>query len=146
MRAYTIHRFFVCEITGNAMAEISMSQNDELKCHLHTFKSKENALAYLEGEKRDWFLFCVENYVNHKKKIIEASGNTNQTITASLKLCDDALKVYFTKGVKTIAKSFVNGFKHFENILPSHNNPSYESSIHNLTELKKFCDTELKQA
>jgi len=38
-----------------------------------TFKSRQDAEAYLLSEQRDWLIQCLEDFIIHKKNIIEAS-------------------------------------------------------------------------
>lgn len=144
MREYKIHKFYVCRETGAVKIERSFAQTENLVVGWLDFSTLENAEIFIEREKRDWFNFCIDKWVNHKKMIIDAQeGNTQAK--DSLKLCMDALQVYPIKGITTIAKSFLNGLKHFEAIIPSSNNPSYQSSCENLKQLISFCKTELNQ-
>lgn len=144
MKAYTTHKLYQCLISGHVLAEVSFSISGPLKAYLHPFSNIETATAYLAKEKRDWLLPCLENFVQHKRHIIEAQPQTAQAVIESLRICTEALLKYQDMATETICTKFLKGFAHFQNILPYEGNPSYQSSVENLRELKKFCETELK--
>jgi len=143
MKAYTVHKFFVCQITGSVFVEVSFQINEDLKVLLYPFSNADNANAYLRKEKRDWLLGCLEKFVQHKRHIIEVSNSEEKK--KELTVCLDALIAYEKMETETICKKFVNGIKYFQSILPGPQNGSYQNSIDNLNEIKKFCETELTQ-
>lgn len=140
MKAYTVNRFWLCQITSEVMAQISFNEIAYEKF----FPSAEFANTYIAKEKRDWFLMAIEKYVSHKKQIIDNSQVPEEKQKA-LAVCLEASKVYCDKSLETIVASFLKGKKYFEAILPHSTNPSFESSQNNLNELIKFCETETKK-
>lgn len=142
MKAYTIHKFYECSLTGSVLVEVTFALHEGLRTFLHPFSSKENATSYLEREKCDWFLGAIEAYVIHKKHIIE-SGNHKEQIN-SLNVCLQAIDAYHKKSTQNGCEGFLRGFKYFQDILPNQNNPSFNSSVEALNELKAFCENEIK--
>lgn len=144
MKAYTVNRFWLCQMTGEVMAQISFSIGELEKAYEKFFPSVDFANTYIAKEKRDWFLQAIEKYVNHKKQIIDNSQVSEEKQKA-LAVCLEASKVYCDKSLETIVASFLKGKKYFELILPHNSNSSFESSQNNLNELIKFCETESKK-
>lgn len=141
MKAYTVNRFWLCQMTGEVMAQISFSIGEIEKAYEKFFPSVDFANTYIAKEKREWFLAAIEKYVNHKKQIIDNSQVPEEKQKA-LAICLEAYKVYCDKSLETIVAGFLKGKKHFELILPHNSNPSFESSQNNLNELIKFCESE----
>lgn len=106
-----------------------------------TFKSKQDAEAYLLSEQRDWLIQCLEDFIMHKKNIIEASQSSTDEQKKALKICLDFYNQIHDKklSIQTIAQRFIKGLEYFNAIMPNKNNSSYESSVNNLTELTNFC-------
>lgn len=138
IQAYNINRFYTCQLTGACVAEVIFrgSNLPETQAFLHTFSSKDAGVAFVTREGRDWFLGQLEAYVNHKKHIITSAHPEQE---AALKVCENALEHYFKWELPNIAEKFIGGFKYFQSILPHPRNAGYESSLHNLNELYKFC-------
>jgi len=141
MKAYTVHNLWVCQITGQAMAQISFGIDNELKAFNNPFPNLEFATTYLAKSKRDWFLSCLEKFVNHKKQIIESS-NPDQQKQKALEVCVTVYNDFCNKSLESSVKRFLTGKQFFETILPNPNNNSFKSSQENLSELIKFCETE----
>lgn len=143
MKAYTIHKFYECKLTGNVLAEVSFALNEGLKTFLHPFTNINNAKSYIEKEKRTWFLSAMEKYVHHKKHIIETGNHTPQF--EALRICLQALAEYENKSTENACKLFMKGFKYFDAILPATTNSSHLTSAENLKELQLFCEMTLNQ-
>lgn len=141
MKAYTVHNLWVCKITGQSMAQVSFSINDELQTVHSPFPSLEFANTYLAKSKRDWFLTALEKFVMHKKQIIESS-HPDEKKQKALLVCITVYNDFCNKSLETSVKRFLNGKSFFEAILPNPNNSSFKSSESNLAELIKFCETE----
>lgn len=139
MKAYTVHKFWVCQITGQVNAQISFDK-EEFEKPLPTIEVAKN---YILKSKRDWFLSSLEKFVNHKKQVIENSQVSPEKQKA-LQVCLQAYNDFCIKSLDTIAKRFLIGKAYFETILPHNSNNSYNSSKENLNELIKFCETEAK--
>lgn len=137
MKAYTIHKFYVCQITKEVIAQISF--NDEAFDKI--LPTIEFANTYIGKSKRDWFLQSLETFISHKKKIIEHSQVSEEKQKA-LSVCIQAYTAYCEKSLETIVAGFLKGKKYFETILPHQSNDSHESSLNNLNELIKFCEQE----
>jgi len=105
-----------------------------------TWETKDAAEKYLIGEQRDWLIQCLEDYIMHKKHIIEA-GQPTEDQKKSFIICKNFYDEIYAKSlsIQTIATRFLKGLQYFTNILPSSNNASYQSSLHNLNELTTFC-------
>ena len=143
MKAYTVHKFYVCQITGEVNAQISFGITEDLETLEKPFPNVEFANAHIGKAKRDWFLFALEKFVNHKKQVIENS-QPDANKQKALQVCLSVYNDFCVKGLDTIAKRFLAGKAYFETILPNNNNNSYNSSKENLNELIKFCETEAK--
>lgn len=138
IKAYTVQRYWVCQLVGEVMAQVSFAIKDNVVAYEKFFPSREFAAAYINKEARDWFLQCLEDYVNHKKKII-TSAHPEQL--EAVNKCWDAY-VHFEKlGIEKITQQFLKGYSFYEKILPHPNNASHQSSVATLGELKLFCET-----
>jgi hypothetical protein len=140
MKAYTVHNFWVCQITNAVIAQISFDNEAFDK----PMPSVEFAKNYITKSKRDWFLNSLEKFINHKKQIINNSQVSPEKQKA-LTVCGIAYDDFCNKSLDNIAKRFLNGKQYYEAILPHPSNSSFESSQANLNELIKFCQTEINQ-
>ena len=145
IKAYTVHRYWLCQVTGEVMAQISFSIGEVKEAFEKFFPSQQFANDYINKSKRDWFLMVLEKYVNHKKQIIETTTTQDPNKQKALNICLDAYNDFLNKGLDTITKRFLSGKTYFETILPHSNNPSHTSSVETLNELIKFCDNENKK-
>ncbi len=137
IKVYTIHNYFICALTGQVFSQISFNGSP----HDKTFPSVEYAKNFLQKSKKDWFLQSLEDFVNHKKLIINNSQVSPEKQKA-LQVCIEAYNTYCNKSLEAITSGFLRGKKYFEAILPHTSNDSHESSLNNLNELIKFCETE----
>lgn len=142
MQPYKVNTFFVCQITGAVVTEISYTLNGEDHVYLKNLSSLENATNYIRGEKKTWLLTTLEKFLHHKKHIIEA--NSDAAKKNSLDLCFNALQKYQAFTIIDICKAILKGKTHFENVLPGNTNPSYENSTKILTAVIAFCEAEVK--
>lgn len=140
MKAFTINRLYICQLSGEAYVEYSWQANGEPQTETKHFSSLANAKAYLIKHAKDWFMVCLERYIHHKKHIIDLSPNVDQK--KALETCQNALLAYETMELATIAKKFTGGIKFFRDILPGYSNPSRPGSEANLAELENFCKTQ----
>lgn len=143
MKAFTILRFWVCALTGEVLVQFNFTISNKPVALERFFPTIDFAKTYLEKEKRGWFLGALAEFLSHKKHIIEANGNNEQS--KALQICFNALNAYQTKESKNAYTLFLKGIKYFEATLPNPNNPSYQSSLLNLNEIKTFCENELKK-
>lgn len=120
-------------INNSVHVKYSFNIKDEIKTYTQTFADLQSANAYLTASARDWFLGTLENYINHKKHIIEAAHLEKVN---NLAICLNAYEYYQKWQMQTICAKFLVGFKYFENILPNPNNNSYNSSVEALQGLK----------
>lgn len=144
IQAYKVHNYWICAVTSEVIANISFKIKDEIQYVEKHFPDKDFAKNYILKSKKIWFLASLEDYINHKKMIIESS-NTVPERAKALSVCINAYNDYQNLGLDMIAKRFVTGKTFFEIILPNPNNNSYESSKHNLTELIAFCEAHIKK-
>lgn len=141
MKAYTVHKFWHCAITGNVFVEVTWQVDGSEKAEVLPFSCKANALLYIRGQMKDWLLFCLEKYVNHKRYILKEYPNPDKA--EHLAKCDNALEKYSSMDLHRIVQSVIKGLKSFQAILPHSDNPSYQSSLQNITEIELFCTTQI---
>lgn len=141
MKAYTVHNFWVCQITNAVIVQISFDA-EVFDKHLPNVEFANN---YISKSKRDWFLNSLEKFINHKKKVIENSQVSAEKQKALI-VCSNAYNDFCNKSLETIVKRFIGGKDYFAAILPHPSNSSFENSQANLNELIKFCETELKKS
>ena len=141
MKTFTVEKFVHNILTQKTELQFTVNINAEPKQITQTFAQKEAALAFLNSNMRDYLLGVLDDYVNHKKHIIQAGNHPNQL--KPLQICEDALFRFHKNflSLATIADQFLKGFEWFETILPAQQNPSYQSSLETLTYLKNFCTT-----
>ncbi len=140
IKAYTIHRYWVEQTIGEIMAQISFALKGKDVAHEKFFPSKEFAKAYIDKEARQWFLQALEDYINHKKQIINASHPEQ---LEAVNKCWAAYVSFEGYSIEKIITQFNKGYVWFEKILPHPNNASHQSSFLTLQELKTFCSTYL---
>ncbi len=118
-----------------------LKPTSEIKLDGGHFNKKSQGDAWLHNLKRDYFTIKVENYIQHKKYIIEA-GPGHKSLSAKKVSLDILNRFLFWavsgKGLGEICKWALESQKHFETILPSQNNNSFESSEAALSEIMNF--------
>lgn len=105
------------------------------------FTKKRNGDAWLYQVKKDYFNIKLENYLVHKKFIIESSVGHKSNIAKKQSLAElyKYLEWACTKAsLYEACKWAIQMKKHFETILPSPNNPSYNSSNEAIDEIIEF--------
>jgi len=135
---FTIHRYWVCKLSNEVMAQISFIMKDKLVTLNNFYPSVEFAKADISQDARQWFLQVLEDYINHKRQIITAAHPEQME---ALNKCWGALVDFEKFSLEKIISQFQKGFPFFEKILPHENNASHQSSVTTLNELKKFCDS-----
>jgi hypothetical protein len=141
IRAYSIKHFYECKITGRCLAEIQFQNGNEYNVCMPSFSNRENAMAYIDKESREWFLEALERWTNHKAHINEKHAE----MKSKLDTCREALAAYKKNDLKTICHRFsTKGYIVFMRILPYPLNDSFASSENDLKELKSFCEEYLK--
>lgn len=149
IKAYQILNLWECQITHQVLVSITFQLGDEKKAFLHPMPNMAFAKTYLDKEARDWFLPALEKFIHHKSHIITTEQHPNWK---QLQTCKQAFEAYQGWATAKICEKFLNGYENFfKAILPHPHNDSYESSVHDLNELKKFCEeylrfVQLKQA
>ena len=103
------------------------------------WQTKEAAEKYLYSEQRDWLIQCLEDFIMHKKHIIQASNDTE--CKTALQHCINFYDEIHSKSLalETICQRVMKGANSFEKIVPNSNNGSYQTSVRNLTEITSFC-------
>ena len=140
---YSIQKFYRCQITDSVLAEVSFSLDGNKKSFLHPLSGFDAAMSYLDGEARGWFFGALEKYVNHKFHIFNTNDHKEQL--ANLQTCKDAIIAWEKLATNTVCQRFIQkGYSLFISVLPHPHNVSYESSQHDLNELKAFCEEYLK--
>lgn len=138
IKAFEVTKKYQDLLADKVLCSFSFAIKDQEVTTDKEFPNLGTCNAYLEKAGRDWFLGCLEDYVNHKKHIIE-SGNHQDQMPA-LETCMNAVAAYYKMELKNIIPKFLNGRNWFVKILPSDNNPSYKNSLINLQELIQFCE------
>lgn len=142
IQAFTISEKMHNMLTQQVHVKYSFQLHEGLKEIKETYANIYTANAELNKHMRDWILAALEDYIKHKKHIIESAPRPDQA--ADLLICINALISFEGKSLETIMQRFMKGFDYFIRILPADTNPSYQSSIANLAQLKLFCVTNLK--
>jgi hypothetical protein len=145
IKAFRVNHIYTCELTGKCLVEVQFKGTNSPMERLvsREFENVDKGKLYINSEARSWFLFALENYIGHKKHIINSSTD-NATQKSSLLICENALAHYENWPLQKICTKFIGGFSHFLGILPYPHNESYQSSQNDLKELKLFCEEYLK--
>lgn len=140
---FNILKFQVDEVTGATDVAVTFQQkvNGKFIDDQGTFKSREDARVWLHQIQKDVFINRVENYLLHKKAIIENAPRGHKShLTKQIAL--DQLKGNIETAIKNglfnACKWFVSQYKDFELILPAMSNTSYKSSVEELQNLYDF--------
>jgi hypothetical protein len=105
------------------------------------FAKKASGDAWLRQLKQNYLTIKVENFLHHKKHIIESSPGHKSLCNKKNSL--DELFRFLTfactnPSLPEVCKWCITMHKHFEIILPSVTNPRYQSSIDALNEIMEF--------
>lgn len=127
-------------LTGRVFLRFSTGKKDDPTVVETDFPEINSAKAYLTANMRDFMLGFLDDFVNHKKHIIEAGNHIKQA--KALEACVSALYDMHQKrqSLLTICTRVIAGWAFFVQIMPDPNNNSYQSSLHNLDFLKQFCE------
>lgn len=141
MKSFVLHEYTLDILTKQVSAKYSFSMDDERKHFETTYPNLQAAQSQLRQAAKDWVLGALDQYVNHKKHIIEAYNSKLQN--DALKAIKTVLTSFHAPGVslQTICQRFLNGIEYFKIILPSESNPSFLSSRENLEQITLFCNT-----
>lgn len=144
IRAYKVHALWVDEFTGVAIVHRSYKQadNETIFDAKLEYGSREAAWQKITSEKKSWLLGAFENWILHKKHVWEPGNNPEKMQT--INYCLDRLQQFYGQTLETVVKRVLAGKEKLESLLPSPNNPSHESSKHDLEEIIRFCLTETK--
>ncbi len=138
MKAFTVHKFQVCRLTGCTLIEASYAHSENDVAVIKTeFTSPETALHYIRANAKTWFTTQLQKFVTHKVHIIQ---NESSDQHKALKACQDLVKAFTELHVFEISMRFLKNTERFESILPHPENKSYKSSIENLNQLKQFAN------
>jgi hypothetical protein len=111
-----------------------------------TFAKKEHADFYIYGSKKSYIILKFEKFVLHKKKL-QNTGNSNFynfiPFIKSLERLLNYVSYFQNESLNKICSCIVLLEKDLQNILPTQNNNSYNSSKSTLTEMISFCKIEL---
>ena len=143
MKAFKLHNLYQDTISQKALAVFSMSQTKEVCFTEKTFDNIDIAKQYIYSCKKDWLLNCLEKFILHKKQIWHNSNNA--VAQNSVRICYDTYLNFEGQILEKICKRVVAGADYFNNILPSPNNDSHQSSVENLKEIMSFCNNEVAQ-
>jgi hypothetical protein len=158
---FNILRYQTDQVTGSLEIRVVFQQRENGNI-IHDggiFTTKQAGDSWLRNLKRDYFSFLVENYLVHKKHIIDyaiEAGPSHKSISAK-KISLDLLFKYsrwaaFEKApLMEMCKWAVQMENHFLAVLPSQKNNSYKSSLECATQIIKFakehsCGALLKKA
>lgn len=141
IKKFAVNRMVHDLVNNKIELQFTLIKGEENKTITQRFNDRTSAEIYLYANMRDFLLGVLDDYVNHKKHIIEAGNHPNQI--KPLAICTDALTRFHNgfKSLETIADQVLKGFEWFETILPAQQNPSYNSSVQALQTIKNFCLT-----
>lgn len=118
-----------------------LKSTSEIKEDGGMFPKKYSADKWLEQSKKDYFTLKIQNYLYHKKHIIEA-GPGHKSHAAKKQALSELyrfLEWACTKAsLPEICKWCLNMNNQFTQVLPSATNPSYNSSMEALNEIIAF--------
>lgn len=138
MRAFTVHKFQVCRLTGCTLIEASYAHSDnDLAVIKNEFTNPETAMCYIRLHAKTWFTTQLQKFVTHKEHIIQ---NESSDQHKALKSCKDLVKAFMDLHVFEIVTRFGKNMEKFESILPHPENKSYQSSLENFNQLKQFAN------
>jgi hypothetical protein len=147
---FNIISFTVDEISGRADLKVSYQSHisGAIKDDGGSFKSRQNALNWLEQTKKLYFGLRVDNFLIHKRFIIENAPG-HKTITHKKEVLTELFRyskwMAETATISEACKWFLLVKDKFYFILPGQNNPSRESAETELNNLIKFAEAELKK-
>lgn len=133
------------QITGKVevVAFFQLKQNGNINQIGGTYSTDQSAKNFLRKEMTGYILCKLENYIVHKKNIIENPPYRNKSHIPkeeALKECLAYLKYAAEKqDLYETCKWGVLRQQYLEKILPSENNPSYTNSKKDLEEIIDFC-------
>lgn len=140
---FNILKFQVDEVTGSTDVAVTfqIKLNGKFNNDQGTFKSREAAKVWLHQIQKDVFLTRVENFIAHKKLIIENAPRGHKTHITKLEALAELLR-YLQYAVDNnlleACKWFLREHKNFELVLPAQANNSYKSSTEELQNLTDF--------
>ena len=139
MQAFRVTEFNQDLLTGGILVRYNFGLKDQVKEMRESFSGLQAARLYIYASARDWLLGALDDYTAHKKHIIEAGSHADQA--QALKIVDNALADFHAQRQKLerICERTLKGSEWFYKILPVQSNPSYESSLKNLSEILAFC-------
>ncbi len=143
MVPFKTHHIFTDKLSGSARLVFSMGLEDIERHHEKDFNSLAHAEAYLSDCKRTWLLNCLENFINHKRKIWQNVPNATEQNNAC-RICFDSCTNFINEPLHKICQRVLKGEKSLEKILPNPNNSSHQSSVKNLETIINFCKYETK--
>lgn len=122
--------------------EFQLKKNSEIKYENRNFSSKYFADKWLDQLKKDYLTIRVENFILHKKHIIESSAKGHKSHPTKKIILED-LRNY---NIYAIEKATLQEACYwlrkmegrFNQVLPNKNNPSYDSSVEELNLLLDF--------
>jgi hypothetical protein len=141
---FNILQFTVDEITGQAEVKVSFQAklNGREILDGGVFTNRDAAKKWLHHCQKDWFLTRVENYIAHKKIIIENAPRGHKSHAIKLQALDRLLKyiAYVAKEQRLFdaCKYLLAEYDNFLKVLPAKENASYQSSVQEIELLYKF--------
>ncbi len=120
---------------------VQLKPTSEIKEDGGMFPKKYSGDRWLEQAKKDYITLKIQNYLYHKKHIIEA-GPGHKSHAAKKQALSELyrfLEWACTKAsLPEICKWCINMNNQFALVLPSTTNPSYDSSMEALNEITEF--------
>ncbi len=114
----------------------------EIKTDGGNFTTEQRAREWLYQLKRDYFLIKVENFIMHKRHIIESSTGHKSLADKKISLhrCNDFLKWFAFQNphLPIACKYLLEIEEHFNKIIPSSTNVSFQTSLDELNYIIKF--------
>jgi hypothetical protein len=139
MKPYTVLEFIVSPANGSVNIKAEWELNDGLKTEAPEFHNEERANNYIRSAKKTWILKALELWVKHKKAIINGGADaTNLAKQQALMEAEKSLRLLQNWPLNITCEQILKGEPVYRTLLPSVNNPSFESSAEKLSIITDF--------
>lgn len=145
MKAPKINAYYVDKISGAVLLELEFDLEGQRVTELKPLSGEVSATNYLAAVRRKWFMDAFENWINHKRHIIEASSSQEKREVLNTISAGYQKMITAAWALPRIAEAMLKGKAKIEYLLPNPENKSYESSQRNLQEIFLFCANEVNQ-
>jgi hypothetical protein len=131
MRAPQVNAFYVDRISGGVLVEFEYDLDKKRVVDL--------AQTYLQAIDRTWIVQTFEDWLNHKKHIIDAYPQPQKAEVFKEVWSGYSDMVQNAQSLEKICNRILKGRDKIKFLLPSTENKSFESSNQALEEIFSFC-------